>query len=110
MSFATWMENAQNIQTTLNLRKNQNDVLTAFEVMEGEWVLEGDGPYTVKGAIEWLKKISENNEGDFIVYGGGGVNRYFVYPNGDVVFSEYHAKHPQEKTIKKAQELGFKTE
>ena len=102
-----WMEN---IQTKLNFRKNTNEALAAFKAMEGEWVLENDGPYTVKGAIEWLKKVSENNEGDFIVYGAGGINRYFVYANGDVIFSEYHAKHPQEKTIKKAQELGFKTE
>lgn len=107
ISFATWMENIEN---KLNFRKDKDGVLKAFELMEGPWILNEDGKYTINGAIEWLNSVSENHEGNFIIYGGGGVNRYFVYPNGDVVFSEYHAKFPKEKSIAKASELGFKIE
>jgi hypothetical protein len=105
ISFATWMENLQN---TLNFRKNKDAVLKAFEIMEGSWILNEDGAYSIKGAIKWLETVSENHEGDFTIYGGGGINRYFVYPNGDVIFSEYHAKFPKEKSTSKAVELGFK--
>ena len=104
ISFSTWMENLQN---TLNLRTNEEDVFVAFKLMEGDWILKEDGPYTVKGSIEWLKKIEDDRE-TFIVYGSGGINRYIVYANGDIALSEYHAKYPKEKTIKKAIDLGFK--
>ena len=105
ISFATWMENFQN---TLNFRKSKNDVLKAFELMEGQWILKEDGPYTVKGSLTWLEKVSENDEETFTIYGSGGINRYFLHANGDVIFSEYHAKFPKEKSIAKALELGFK--
>ncbi len=105
ISFSTWIENLQN---TLNFRTNKENVFAAFQLMEGDWILKEDGPYTVKGSIKWLEKISEDHEGSFVVYGSGGINRYIVYANGDVALSEYHAKYPKEKTIKKAIDLGFK--
>lgn len=39
------------------------------------------------------------------IYGNGGWNRYFVYPNGDVYFSAGHATMPG--TLEKAKSLGF---
>jgi len=100
-TFQKWLEN---ISSNLNLKTNKDDVLTALELMEGDWILRQKGNYTIAGAIDWL-----NNEPDgfYAVYGSGGYNRYFVYPNGDVKFSAYHAEHPKKETTEKAKSLGF---
>ena len=41
----------------------------------------------------------------YTVYGNGGVNRWFIYSDGTVKFSESHAQSPEH--LAKAKELGF---
>jgi hypothetical protein len=105
MNFYEMLNLLENFQSSLNLTTNRQDTLTAFELMEGDYILRQKGDYTIDGAIEWLNSMPE--DGYYVVYGNGGYNRYFVYPNGDVKFSAYHAEHPKKETTKKAQDLGF---
>ncbi len=73
-------------------------------MMEGEHVLRLKGNLSVQGAIQWL---DNEPDGQYVVYGDGGFNRYFVYPDGSIKFSAAHAMHPSKQTIKKAKDFGF---
>jgi hypothetical protein len=101
-TFKQWLENVSN---NLNLKTNKDDVLTALELMEGDWILRQKGNYSIAGAVDWLNENPE--EGFYTIYGSGGYNRYFVYSNGDIKFSAYHAEYPKKETVKKAQDIGF---
>jgi len=51
---------------------------------------------------------SDPNEGcGGAIYGGGGMNRYWIRYGGDIWFSESHANYPSKETIQNAKDLGF---
>jgi len=107
VSFKDWLVFSEmiNVQSPLNLLKNREETLVAFGLMEGDLVAKRKGKYTIDDAIEWLKGNPE--DGNYVIYGDGGTNRYFVYPNGDIKFSAGHAMYPSKQTIQKAKDLGF---
>lgn len=51
----------------------------------------------------WADLLESSDER--VVYGEGGYHRYVVRDNGDVCFSQMHAREPARQL---AQELGFK--
>jgi hypothetical protein len=93
------------VMKNINLLSNKEETMFALGVMEGDHILKKSGDNSIVGAIEWL---ANNPDGYYVVYGDGGVNRYFVRANGDVEFSKSHAMYPSKQTIKKANDLGFK--
>jgi len=83
----------------LNVQKNVDDVIAAFELMEGRNIAYGEGPYSVVNALRKYSKYLEHKkelpyvcdpETIAIIYGNGGIHRYFLKPNGTIVFSTFH--------------------
>lgn len=55
--------------------------------------------------IEWTIGQFDSRHPVAEIYGNGGWNRYFVYPNGDVYYSSGHATMPGQ--LQKAKSIGF---
>lgn len=99
-----------------NLLTNYEETLKAMaEVEGGSWLRDDQGSSqkesTTRGAIEHVKELLEKEhakpeETDVIytIYGNGGVSRWMLMGNGDVLFSEFH----HSEKAKKAEEKGFK--
>ncbi len=51
----------------------------------------------------WLK----GQRHGLVIYGSGGVNRYYVDADGSIRFSRSHAMWPPAETSRRAQALGF---
>lgn len=95
-----------------NLLSNPADTIRAIAEVEGPtWfstqdaiekrtVSEGEYETSLPHALERL-----GNGKPSTVYGKGGVNRWYIEPDGSVSFSETHAESAQH--LKKARELGF---
>jgi hypothetical protein len=81
-----------------------------FGEIEGEDHLDyscnKDNGYSIKSVMKSLEEMRSDDKFPIgTIYGRGGWNRYFVYSNGEIVFSAYHAN---EKDIEKAKSLGIK--
>ncbi len=59
-------------------------------------------PHSLDQAIAFLKNPPSTGE-MFEIYGHGGMNRYYVRPDGNVLFSTYHGTVKTEQ----ARILGF---
>ena len=98
----------------LNLKTNPEETLEAMGRIEGNQFLEdqkeavkrGDLSYTVPGALRWLNGEGPNDTGgeSYIVYGLGGMHRYYVREGGSIRFSE---RHSLPKYIEQAKKEGF---
>ena len=101
------------------LTTSQEDLETAFDLMEFEGFFEKDMnpnehtyPDSVKHAYDWLLhkghysdyEDDEEMMGSVTVYGSGGGNRYYVRPDGRVDFSVQHAIDSKSRDAKS---LGF---
>jgi hypothetical protein len=101
----------------LNLLQNLEEVKAAFELMEGRIALENNSEYGFMGVLERFQLVYFLNyrrtcKGkcfgfSAVIYGDGGMNRYFVKDDGNIYFSSHHAAWPKEETIEKAKSLGF---
>ena len=96
-----------------NLLLHPDETRDAMAEIEGERWLEDQQQSvgqnmltnTLEGALRWLRG-GENDSGGsmgYIVYGSGGVNRWFVRPDGTVRFSMRHG----EKKAEDAAAAGF---
>jgi hypothetical protein len=84
----------------VNLVTDIDFALEAFAEMEGEdYVLRQlefvDNPerrtaFSLAGAIFWLREKATPGGCSFEIYTQGGYRRYFVRPDGEVVFSNHH--------------------
>ena len=112
-----------------NLLTAFDETMRAMAEIEGDWWLrekeEKPNMTNIAGVIKFLQDTSSvrarKDGGEiadaeerkeffrkmyaFQVYGGGGSNRWYVYPNGDVAFSGHH--NPDERVRQKARALGF---
>jgi hypothetical protein len=104
-------------QSPYNLRTNFEATKEAMAYVEqGGWlkseeriakdftgVDEGQRLYSLEGARQWLAAGAPGRMRT--VYGDGGVNRWFVYPDGRICLSKFHANDA--KRLARAQEKGF---
>ena len=80
----------------IKLIKEKND----FFERTGEWM---------NATEETIKMFEDDFKDETLtigvsIYGSGGINRYFVKKNGDILFSRMHG---DKKTTQNAQDLGF---
>lgn len=95
-----------------NLLTNYEETVDAIAEIEGQSWKEGqnrDGKTTLS-ALKKLQSLVPDPDRDlgmdvFTIYGMGGFNRYFVYPDGRIAFSDYQARRGDSD---KARALGFK--
>ena len=100
-----------------NLRTNFDATVEAMAYVEqGGWlnsekrIVErwdeadpGERLYSLEGARRWLTEGAPGRQRT--IYGDGGVNRWFVYPDGRVKLSKFHANDA--RRLARAQEKGF---
>jgi hypothetical protein len=114
-----WLSKTVYKQASINLRNLPiNVVQQSFAQVEGiekaQRSVSENNPYSLLGAYTRLEELG--NEPDLTgfyhpedvvaeVYGDGGINRYFVRRNGEILFSRSHAISP--KAIQKAIAAGF---
>ena len=97
----------------LNILKDLKEVRIAFELMEGKAIAYGTGSYSIESALIDLERFREYKEIDkyfsfltvAVIYGSGGVHRYFVRPDGTIKFSTFHMGWKD--VSKDAKLLGF---
>jgi hypothetical protein len=87
-------------------RVEQGGWLKGNERIEEHWdeASEGDRSTSLKGAVEWLKTVNRNIDTWHVVYGDGGMNRWYVHADGRVRFSKFHATS---EGLKRAEQEGF---
>jgi len=99
-----------------NLISNPEQALEAMGYIEGKGWLERQKeiianpepiflPTSIAGAQQFLTKQQEKGDNSYCVYGVGGGHRYFVMPDGEIIFDAYYA---QGEGINKARRIGFK--
>jgi len=89
----------------MNLSTNYGHVVKMLMEMEGEDWFKHQKTWeenSIDGALEAAKKGGGYSGG--VIYGFGGWHRFFVRPNGDVVYSSSHGS----SDVEKAKRLGFK--
>lgn len=83
------------------MRHFDNRFFADFAVIEGNSTLERRCArgisYTVSRAANWLSNFKELIEEEkkeittkYCIYGSGGINRWYVAANGEVMFSDSH--------------------
>lgn len=67
---------------------------------------DGERSNSLEGARRWLATVdpSERQDAFRVVYGDGGIDRWYIYADGAVRFSKFHA-FPE--SLKRATEKGF---
>jgi len=104
-----------------NLRTDFDTVKQAMaEVERGGWLnsneriaerwdeaSEGERSTSLEGARRWLAHVDPAESRWFVVYGDGGVNRWFVHADGTVGFTKFYASRDG---LRRATELGFQIE
>lgn len=101
-----------------NLRTDFEATMQAMaEVERGGWLRsnirvaenwedasEGDRSASLEGARRWLATVDPSEDRWHVVYGDGGVNRWYVHADGRVRFSKFHAIP---EGLRRAEALGF---
>jgi len=105
-------EPEQLVNPDLNILTHYDQVLEAMASIEGSRWKElqlnptDDRKFTLSQALNFVKKVGADSGSTFTVYGGGGINRWYIRADGSVEFSARHAY--KEKDITNAKVLGFK--
>jgi hypothetical protein len=101
----------------LNVLTDPDDTLLAMAELEGDsWLwsqLYDSDRSEVRfyRALAWLRKVLADADGEdrsdvfAVVYGDGGINRYYLYGNATIVFSRGHAM--SHRAAERAAQLGF---
>jgi hypothetical protein len=100
-----------------NLLTNYDDTLRAISMIEGfseeSWRAseseEGQTAFSALKRIEMLKNMGASNSASaiFTIWGGAGLNRYFVYMDGTVKFS---GGHSLSENRERARRMGFEVQ
>ncbi|NDB82189.1 MAG: hypothetical protein EB127_05525 [Alphaproteobacteria bacterium] len=120
--FASELESSPSEINPKNLLTNFDETFQAMKLIEGDkWAKFQEHnqhhPQTIYGAKAALESKLEdpyysseeeqNKPSGIVIYGEGGFTRYPVLYSGEVCFSEYHAKHHQNK-LEEAERSGFR--
>ena len=91
---------------TLNI-KNYDEVKIALELMEGKSIANATGSLSLNDAFKAFENKNQDLCGSSvaIIYGLGGIHRYFVRKDGTIHFSKYHMGFKD--VTKDAESLGF---
>ena len=83
------------------------EVKIAFQLMEGDNIANATGPYSLDNAIKNFNSGNYDLECSSvaIIYGLGGIHRYYLRPNGEIHFSKFHMGYKD--VSKDAESLGF---
>ncbi len=65
---------------------------------------EGERHNSLEGARRWLTTVDPTSDAWHVVYGDGGVDRWYIHADGSVRFSRFHAS-PQ--SLERAVSLGL---
>ena len=65
---------------------------------------EGERFSSLEGARRWLGTVDPAEDRWHVVYGDGGVDRWYIHADGRVRFSKFHASTDG---LRRAQEKGF---
>lgn len=65
---------------------------------------EGERSGSFSGALEWLGTVAPDEDTWRVIYGDGGMNRWYVHADGRVRFSRFHA---MQGAISRAEAEGF---
>ena len=104
----------------LNLLTTPNSKLrAAFGFLEmqphfWDWSLEEKNEWSVWGAFQRFEQLMDHDRLDgidddsvYTIYGAGGYHRYFVYPDGSIIFSKMHCSCPK-RDHPDPEKLGFR--
>ena len=88
------------------------DIRIAFELLEGkDMAYNLKGLYSLDFAIDYFNKHSDKKHKGFsiwstlVIYGMGGLNRYYVNEDGSIRFSTFHMGYKD--ITKDVEALGF---
>ena len=85
-----------------NIRTHTQETIEAIALVEGpSWVAEQET--SEQSFTKALQQLTDGKSA--IIYGRGGINRWFVAADGSVTCSESHAQSPEH--LARARELDF---